>query len=202
MQRRTFKAHWVSCLVARPCCVMAALLVPCAIAQTPEAVRQREYYRQQDQQREEQQRRAQEEYQRQLRATEDARKKQQESDDDRRTRDGADASARRAQAAPGGPNGLDMRALGKELMRLPPLPDERNVLLGRWRLEGGGAGTGFGETMDRAAVQGARHLQLPGQDADVASADAQQPNAYAPRSVPVYAAWFQLPCLQPARGPL
>ena len=30
----------------------------------------------------------------------------------------------------------------------------------------------------------------------------QQPNAYAPRSVPVYAAWFQLPCLQPARGPL
>ena len=30
----------------------------------------------------------------------------------------------------------------------------------------------------------------------------QQPNAYAPRSVPVSAAWFQLPCLQPARGPL
>jgi hypothetical protein len=30
----------------------------------------------------------------------------------------------------------------------------------------------------------------------------QQPNAYAPRSAPVYAAWFQLPCLQPARGPL
>ena len=29
----------------------------------------------------------------------------------------------------------------------------------------------------------------------------QQPNAYAPRSAPVYAAWFQLPCLQPARGP-
>ncbi len=30
----------------------------------------------------------------------------------------------------------------------------------------------------------------------------QQPNAYAPRSVAVYAAWFQLPCVQPARGPL
>ena len=30
----------------------------------------------------------------------------------------------------------------------------------------------------------------------------QQPNAYAPRSVAVYADWFQLPCLQPARGPL
>ena len=28
----------------------------------------------------------------------------------------------------------------------------------------------------------------------------QQPNAYAARSVSVYAAWFQLPCLQPARG--
>ena len=26
--------------------------------------------------------------------------------------------------------------------------------------------------------------------------------AYAHRSVPVYAAWFQLPRLQPARGPL
>lgn len=29
----------------------------------------------------------------------------------------------------------------------------------------------------------------------------QQPNAYAPRSVLVYADWFQLPCAQPARGP-
>lgn len=32
----------------------------------------------------------------------------------------------------------DYRALGKELLRLPPLPVERNVLLGNWRLEGGG----------------------------------------------------------------
>ena len=37
-----------------------------------------------------------------------------------------------------GRNGDDMRALGKELLRLPPLPVERNVLLGSWRLEGGG----------------------------------------------------------------
>ncbi len=36
----------------------------------------------------------------------------------------------------------DMRALGKELLRLPPLPVERNVLLGSWRLEGGGHGAG------------------------------------------------------------
>lgn len=59
----------------------------------------------------------------------------------------------------GGSN--DMRALGKELMRLPPLPVERNVLLGSWSLEGGGqqsrvldfgltgkgATPGFGEMM-------------------------------------------------------
>ncbi len=37
-----------------------------------------------------------------------------------------------------GNSGVDLRPLGKELMRLPPLPDARNVLLGRWRLEGGG----------------------------------------------------------------
>jgi hypothetical protein len=40
-------------------------------------------------------------------------------------------------ASPGG-GGTDMRALGKEMLRLPPLPAERNVLLGSWRLEGGG----------------------------------------------------------------
>jgi hypothetical protein len=40
-------------------------------------------------------------------------------------------------AGPGG-GAPDMRALGKEMLRLPPLPAERNVLLGSWRLEGGG----------------------------------------------------------------
>lgn len=34
--------------------------------------------------------------------------------------------------------GSDIRALGNEMLRLPPLPVERNVLLGSWRLEGGG----------------------------------------------------------------
>jgi hypothetical protein len=38
--------------------------------------------------------------------------------------------------------GSDFRALGKELLRLPPLPVERNVLLGSWRLEGGGQQSG------------------------------------------------------------
>ena len=37
-----------------------------------------------------------------------------------------------------GASRTDFRALGKELLRLPPLPVERNVLLGNWRLEGGG----------------------------------------------------------------
>jgi hypothetical protein len=62
---------------------------------------------------------------------------------------------------------IDMRAQGKELLRLPPLPDERNVLLGSWRLEGGGqqrallergsrgggtgAGAGLGELIGLAA---------------------------------------------------
>lgn len=62
---------------------------------------------------------------------------------------------------------VDMRAQGKELLRLPPLPDERNVLLGSWRLEGGGqqseaagralkkkssgAGDGLGELIGLAA---------------------------------------------------
>src|SRR5215203_6831654 len=73
-------------LTAAALMLLAALQAPCALAQTPEADRQREYQRQLDQQREEQQRRAQEEYQRQLRSTEDARKKsEQQSDDERRS---------------------------------------------------------------------------------------------------------------------
>ncbi len=50
----------------------------------------------------------------------------------------------------------DYRALGKELLRLPPLPVERNVLLGNWRLEGGGQQSGvleFGLT-GRGATPG------------------------------------------------
>lgn len=114
-----------------------ALLVPCAMAQTPEEDRRREYNRQQEQQREEQQRRAQEEMQRQQKATEDARKRQQQLDDET-TKNIEDYRKRQSQAAPAAQNSPDMRALGKEMLRLPPLPVERNVLLGSWRLEGGG----------------------------------------------------------------
>ena len=38
----------------------------------------------------------------------------------------------------GATGSADFRALGKELLRLPPLPVERNGLLGTWRVEGGG----------------------------------------------------------------
>ena len=111
-----------------------ALMVPCAMAQTPEQDRQREYYRQLDQQREEQQRRAQEEYQRQLRSTEDARKKTQEQyDDERRS-----ANARPASSSYDARGAAELQALRAKLLRMPPLPDERNTLLGRWRVEGDG----------------------------------------------------------------
>ncbi len=55
-----------------------------------------------------------------------------------------------------GASRTDFRALGKELLRLPPLPVERNVLLGNWRLEGGGQQSGvleFGLT-GRGATPG------------------------------------------------
>ncbi len=111
-----------------------ALMVPCAMAQTPEQDRQREYYRQLDQQREEQQRRAQEEFQRQQRSTEDARKKTQEQyDDERRS-----SNARPASSSYDARGAADLQALRAKLLRMPPLPDERNTLLGRWRVESDG----------------------------------------------------------------
>ena len=116
--------------------ITIALAAACtsALAQTPEQDRQREYYRQQDQQREEQQRRAQEEYQRQLRSTEDARKKsEQQSDDERRS-----ANARPASSSYDARGAAELQALRAKLLRMPPLPDERNTLLGRWRVESDG----------------------------------------------------------------
>jgi hypothetical protein len=119
--------------------LLLALLAPCAMAQTPEADRQREYYRQQEQQREEQQRRAQEEMQRQQKAAEDARKRDQESRDET-TKNIEDYRKRQSQAAPGGQGSADTRAAG------PKLPAERNVLLGSWRVDSGGQG-GAGATV-------------------------------------------------------
>ena len=121
----------------KPCgaaLMLAALLVPCAMAQTPEADRQREYQREQDRQREEQQRRAQEEFQRQQRATEDQRKKtEQQYDDERRS-----ANARPASSSYDPRAAAELQALRAKLLRMPPLPDERNTLLGRWRVESNG----------------------------------------------------------------
>jgi hypothetical protein len=55
-----------------------------------------------------------------------------------------------------GAGGTDLRALGQKMLREPPLPVERNVLLGNWRLEGGGQQSGvleFGLT-GRGATPG------------------------------------------------
>jgi hypothetical protein len=128
---------------SRTCWLLAALLVPCAMAQTPELDRQREYWRQQEEQRQEQQRRAQDEFQRQQKSTEEAKKKQQaEWDDDRRKNDDAQrekaAPQRRAQAAQAAQNSADFKAARAKLLGMPPLPDERNPLLGRWRVESDG----------------------------------------------------------------
>jgi hypothetical protein len=67
----------------------------------------------------------------------------------RKERDESNAAAA-AQAETNAKHQAEMRALRRELMRLPPLPAERNVLLGSWRLEGGGTGTGLAGTMERA----------------------------------------------------
>ena len=132
-------------------CVLA-LMVPCAMAQTPEEDRRREYNRQQEQQREEQQRRAQEEMQRQQKSAEDASKRQQQLHDEttKNIEDWRKDASKRG-AATSNQVGNDMRDAR------PKLPAERNVLLGSWRVESGsqGAGvTGFGQGkgIDRNAI--------------------------------------------------
>lgn len=119
----------------RPCgaalILLASILVPRAMAQTPEADRQREYYRELDRQREEQQRQAQEEMQRQQRATEDQRKRQY--DDEKPS-----ANTRPATSSYDPRAAAELQALRKKLLGMPPLPDERNTLLGRWRVESDG----------------------------------------------------------------
>jgi hypothetical protein len=120
--------------------LLAALLVPCAMAQTPEAdERRREQWRQQ----EEQQRRAQEEMQRQQQKAAEEEKRQRDEASDRSRKETEEwlkkeAPRRQAQAAQSAKQAADAKALRQEMMRLPPLADDSNVLLGRWRLEGGG----------------------------------------------------------------
>lgn len=121
--------------------LLGALLMPCALAQTPEADRQREYWRQQEEQRQEQQRRAQDEMQRQQKSAEDARRRQEQLDaetrkniEDDRKRRGLDAPA--AQGVAG--SGTEMKAARARLLKMAPLPDARNPLLGRWRVESAG----------------------------------------------------------------
>lgn len=120
--------------------LLAALLVPCAMAQTPEEDRRREYQREQDRQREEQQRRAQDEMQRQERRSAEERK--QRSEDDERIQKNVDQwrkdASKRGEATTSSQSGGDMKAARARLLKMAPLPDARNPLLGRWRVEGAG----------------------------------------------------------------
>jgi hypothetical protein len=118
--------------------LLAALLMPRAMAQTPEADRQREYYRELDRQREEQQRRAQEEMQRQERrsAEESKRRAEANSESDRNVEQWRRDASKRGEAATSSQTGSDMKAARARLLKMAPLPDARNPLLGRWRVEG------------------------------------------------------------------
>ncbi|HKO67466.1 MAG TPA: hypothetical protein VJU53_06655 [Burkholderiaceae bacterium] len=117
---------------------LAALIGPCAMAQTPEADRQREYQREQDRQREEQQRRAQEEMQRQERRSAEESKRRSEAYDEsqKNVEQWRKDAAKRGEAATSNQIRSDMRAERPKLLAMPPVPNDRNVLLGRWRLEG------------------------------------------------------------------
>jgi hypothetical protein len=122
------------------CWLLAVLLMPCAMAQTPEADRQREYWREQERQREEQQRRAQEEMQRQERRAAEERKQRSEDDErlQKNTEQWRKDASKRGEATTGGQSGSDMKAARARLLKMAPLPDARNPLLGRWRVESTG----------------------------------------------------------------
>jgi hypothetical protein len=102
------------------------------VAQTPELDRQRDYWRLQEEQRQEQQRRAQEGMQRQQKSSDDERKRQQQYEDERRSTSARPSSSYDARGA------AELKALRARLLAMPPLPEERNALLGRWRVEGDG----------------------------------------------------------------
>jgi hypothetical protein len=133
-------------------CLWVGLLVPCAMAQTPEQDRRREYDRQQDEQRQEQQRRAQEEMQRQQRAAEESSKRQQQlHDETTKNIEEWRKDPSKKGAATSNQVGNDMRD------ERPKLPAERNVLLGSWRVESGSQGAGVsglgqGKGTDRNAM--------------------------------------------------
>ncbi len=69
----------------------------------------------------------------QQRQQQESERRQEES---RRNSESSPSSGGGYSSSPSGGSVVDMRAQGKEMLRLPPLPVERNVLLGSWRLEG------------------------------------------------------------------
>jgi hypothetical protein len=91
---------------------------------------QREYWRAQEAARMEQQRRQD--------MNDEQRRRDEEASKRNHRIDGGAPSPGSPPSYGGGSQTADMRALGKEMLREPPLPVERNVLLGSWRLEGAG----------------------------------------------------------------
>jgi hypothetical protein len=91
---------------------------------------QREYWRAQEAARMEQQRRQD--------MNDEQRRRDEEASKRNHSIDGGAPSSGTPPTYRGGSQGTDMRALGRAMLREPPLPVERNVLLGSWRLEGAG----------------------------------------------------------------
>jgi hypothetical protein len=82
------------------------------------------------------QRRAHEEFARQEKRTADERTRQQEMRDE--VNASLDASKRRSQAAPNAASPAENKAMRTKLLGMPALPEGRNPLLGRWRVESSG----------------------------------------------------------------
>jgi hypothetical protein len=68
-----------------------------------------------------------------IRRNEEAAKTQQQHDDERRS-----SNARPGSSSYDPRGAAELQALRKKLLGMPPLPDERNTLLGRWRVESTG----------------------------------------------------------------
>jgi hypothetical protein len=65
-----------------------------------------------------------------IRRNDEAAKRQEQYGDDRRS-----ANARPGSSSYDARGAAELQALRAKLLRMPPLPDERNTLLGRWRVE-------------------------------------------------------------------
>ena len=118
---------------------LSALVIcaECALAQTPQLDAER--MRRDGVERNDAAARAQGfEQQRQMADRERQAEEQRRSQSSSSTGGGQAPSSSGGTSAGAGAGGTDLRALGQTMLREPPLPVERNMLLGSWRLEGGG----------------------------------------------------------------